>query len=70
MLAFILSRPWLIGLLLILAFGFVGHMDYTDARMDECAGKGLAYDSQYDRCVKPPKVRPDFTTANSQVKGK
>lgn len=70
MIKFLVSRPWLCGLLLIAAFGFVGHMDYTDARMDECAAKGLDYEARFDRCVKPPKVRPDFATANSQAKGK
>lgn len=56
MLAFILRalcNPWIAALIFILAFGFVGHMDYTDARMEECARKRLDYNSSTDRCIKP-----------------
>jgi len=56
MLTFILRalcNPWIAALLFILAFGIVGHMDYTDARMEECARKRLDYNSSTDRCVKP-----------------
>lgn len=40
--------PWVAVLLILLAFGVVGQMDYEDARKQECAPRN--YNAQRDAC--------------------
>lgn len=45
---FIERHPWIVAILLIIAFGIVGQMDYEDARKQECAPR--AYNAEKDAC--------------------
>lgn len=45
---FIERHPWIAALLIIIAFGIVGQMDYEDARKQECAPR--AYNAEKDAC--------------------
>ena len=45
---FIERHPWIAALLIIIAFGIVGQMDYEDARKQECAPR--AYGAEKDAC--------------------
>ena len=40
--------PWVALILILLAFGVVGTMDYEDARKQECAPR--SYNAQRDAC--------------------
>ena len=43
-------HPWIALALCLLAYAIVSTMDYEDARRDECARQGSAYNSQKDTC--------------------
>lgn len=45
---FIERHPWVAILLILAAYGFVGQMDYEDARKQECAPR--AYGAEKDAC--------------------
>ncbi|UOF77857.1 hypothetical protein [Bacteriophage sp.] len=46
---------WLIilAVIVLVIYGFVGGEDYRVERSIECAGKGLDYNPQRDRCTLP-----------------
>lgn len=46
--SFFERHPWVAVLLILLAYGFVGQMDYEDARKQECAPRN--YNVQRDAC--------------------
>lgn len=58
-------RPWprwkviLAVLFFVIAYGYVGHQDYVDARVDECWSHGQQrYDEATDTCYKEPRNAP------------
>lgn len=46
--SFFERHPWVALLLILIAYGFVGQMDYEDARKQECAPRN--YNAQRDVC--------------------
>jgi len=43
-------HPWAAILAILLLYGFVGSMDYADARQAECAAANLSYNKEQDKC--------------------
>lgn len=46
--SFFERHPWVALLLILIAYGLVGQMDYEDARKQECAPRN--YNAQRDVC--------------------